>query len=104
MISQNISCQRKSPEIDQLDIELIGILKDPIKYIDLEPFRLQNPHWGGQNSGIFEMLLSDCEKSMRWADLRQFTSGACGAWMMNNLDTIREITFPNNIISGTQYV
>ena len=52
----------------------------------------------------FEILLSDCEKSMRCADLRQSTSGACGAWMMNNLDTVREITFPNNIISITQYV
>ena len=103
-ISQNFSWQRKSSKINQVEIELIKILKDPIKWINLEPFRLQNPHWGGQNSGIFEMLLSDCEKSMRWADLRQSTSGACGAWMMNNLDTTREITFPNNIISSTQYV
>ena len=65
MISQNISCQRKSPEIDQLDIELIGILKDPIKWIDLEPFRLQNPHREDQESGIFGFLLSGWQKSMR---------------------------------------
>ena len=103
-ISQNFSWQRKSSEINQVEIELIKILKDPIKWINLEPFRLQNPYRGGPKSGIFLILLSDCEKSMRWADLRQSTSGACGAWMMNNLDTTREITFPNNIISSTQYV
>ena len=34
----------KSSEINQLEIELIKILTDPITWINLEPFRLQNPH------------------------------------------------------------
>ena len=94
-------------KINQLKIELIEILKVARKWYHLEHKRFENPHRRGQESDILGFSLCDIQESMRWAGLRQLTclpSGSCGAWMMNNHDTIRKMEISNTFISNTQYV